>query len=91
MNYQWNFGDVYSGIWDFKPCSRNTPTGVLTTHVFDSSGTFIIELEVSDFKGNSAIETLVIRVIHQNDFTKVARFVFLPITILKVVLKMLKK
>lgn len=68
LNYQWNFGDVYSGIWDFKPSSRNTPTGVLTTHVFDSSGTFIIELEVSDFKGNSAIETIVIRVISPEQY-----------------------
>lgn len=68
LNYQWNFGDVYSGVWGFKPCSRNTPTGVLTTHIFDSSGTFIIELEVSDSKENSAIETLVIRVIAPERF-----------------------
>ena len=68
LNYQWNFGDVYSGIWDFKPSSRNTPTGILTTHIFDSVGTFIVELEVSDFKGNTAIETIVIRVIAPERF-----------------------
>lgn len=62
LNYQWNFGDIYSGIWNFKPASRNTPTGAMATHVFDSSGTFIVELEISDFKGNNAIETIVIRV-----------------------------
>ena len=68
LNYQWNFGDVYSGIWDFKPASRNTPIGAITTHVFDSSGTFIVELEVTDFKGNHAIETIVIRVLSPERF-----------------------
>ncbi|MFK7946336.1 MAG: T9SS type A sorting domain-containing protein [Saprospiraceae bacterium] len=68
LNYQWNFGDVYSGLWDFKPASRNTPTGAIATHVFDSSGTYIVELEISDFKGNSTIETIVIRVLSPERF-----------------------
>ena len=68
LHFQWNFGDLYSGVWDYKPASRNTSTGALTTHIFDRSGTFIIELEVSDLLGNRAIETIVIRVLNADKF-----------------------
>ncbi len=62
LNYNWNFGDLNSGIWKFKPSSQNTATGPLTAHVFDSIGVFIVELEVFDKDGNSDISTIVIRV-----------------------------
>ena len=62
LNYKWNFGDLNSGVWSFKPSSQNTATGPLTAHVFDSIGVFIVELEVSDHLGNADISTIVVRV-----------------------------
>ena len=56
--------DVESGIasysWDFGDGS--TGTGVVITHTFVSSGTFIVILTVTDFYGNEDIDTKVITV-----------------------------
>jgi len=68
LHYQWNFGDLYSGIWDYKPAARTTANGVLTTHVFEKGGVYIVELEVSDLSGNSSIETIVINVLDADKY-----------------------
>ena len=56
--------DVGSGIasysWDFGDGS--TGTGVVITHTFVSSGTFIVILTVTDFYGNEDIATKVVTV-----------------------------
>lgn len=67
LHYQWNFGDINTGIWEFKPSSKNTMSGPMAAHVFDSVGVHIVELEVSDYAGNSAIETIVIRVLDPDE------------------------
>ena len=49
-SYSWDFGDGSTG------------TGVVITHTFESAGTFIVILTVTDFFGNKDIDTKVITV-----------------------------
>ncbi|MEJ2272324.1 MAG: PKD domain-containing protein, partial [Candidatus Bathyarchaeota archaeon] len=53
LNYKWTFIDG----------STKTLVGVSPNYVFNSAGTFIVTLNVSDFQGNSATDTVLVTVV----------------------------
>jgi len=52
IEYRWNFGDTASGSWASIPGmperSRNDATGPVAAHVFESPGTYTVDLTVLD-------------------------------------------
>lgn len=51
--FAWNFGDPQSGYWSTTQKSKNSGTGFVTAHVFDTPGTYTVSLSVKDRSGNS--------------------------------------
>ena len=55
LEYRWNFGDMASGSWTSTPgmpnLSRNQATGPVAAHVFESPGTYTVNLTVLDGAG----------------------------------------
>jgi len=55
LEYRWNFGDAASGSWSATPgmpnLSRNLATGPVAAHVFESPGTYTVNLTVLDGSG----------------------------------------
>ena len=52
LQYNWNFGDALSGAWGTNGESKNSAQGPLATHVFETPGTYVVKLTVTDKKGN---------------------------------------
>lgn len=51
LEYTWNFGDATAGTWAYgaKPgSSKNTATGPVAAHVFETPGTYTVTLTVFD-------------------------------------------
>jgi hypothetical protein len=52
LEYRWDFGDPASGSWASTPgmpnLSRNAATGPVASHVFESPGTYTVNLTVRD-------------------------------------------
>jgi hypothetical protein len=55
LEYRWDFGDAASGSWssntDMPNLSRNSDTGPVAAHVFESPGTYTVNLTVLDGVG----------------------------------------
>jgi PKD repeat protein len=55
LEYRWDFGDAASGSWgsnaDMPNLSRNADTGPVAAHVFQSPGTYTVNLTVLDGGG----------------------------------------
>src|SRR5688572_23082825 len=52
LEYRWEFGDAASGSWASTPgmpnLSRNAATGPVAAHVFETPGTYTVNLTVLD-------------------------------------------
>jgi hypothetical protein len=48
LHYEWDFGDTASGTWTTTGKSRNLATGYTAAHVFESPGTYVVALKVTD-------------------------------------------
>lgn len=48
LEYRWDFGDPGSGVWGTTGLSKNTTTGPVATHVFETPGTYNVCLTVFD-------------------------------------------
>jgi len=63
LEYQWNFGDAGSGTWGqgTRPGvnSRNTATGPVAAHVYESPGLYTVTLTVKDGT-NTVVENCVV-------------------------------
>ena len=53
LHYAWNFGDAGSGTWNaVAGRSKNTDTGPMAAHVFETPGTYTVTLSVRDQQGH---------------------------------------
>jgi hypothetical protein len=66
LDYQWNFGDPTSGAWGNTGKSKNTATGPVTAHVYDTPGTYTITLAVRDAEASWATRSVTITVSDPN-------------------------
>ena len=48
LHYEWNFGDSGSGTWSTSGLSKNEAFGPMAAHVYETSGTFTVNLTVTD-------------------------------------------
>lgn len=46
LHYEWTFGDPGSGTWDISGQNKNTEYGPIAAHVYESSGTYTVTLQV---------------------------------------------
>jgi len=57
LEYRWSFGDAASGEWTRTPgmpnLSRNSATGPVASHLFESPGTYTVTLTVLDGSGSA--------------------------------------
>jgi len=65
--YQWNFGDPGSGSWSTTDRSKNTGSGAVAGHVFESPGVYMVTLMVRDGAGATQ-ETVQITVEDPDEF-----------------------
>lgn len=49
--YSWDFGDPASGNWGTTGRSKNTATGYTAAHVYETPGTYVVRLTVTDTTG----------------------------------------
>ncbi len=47
-NYTWNFGDPSSGTWAISDKPRNSAQGPVTAHIFETPGTYVVTLTVTE-------------------------------------------
>lgn len=62
LNYQWNFGDFFSGAWHTKTTSKNRASSPLSAHIFDSTGLHVVELETFVNYEYSVLKTFIVKV-----------------------------
>jgi hypothetical protein len=67
LDYGWDFADTGAGTWangvqSAGLASKNADRGPISGHVFETAGTYIVAMGVSDAAGNSAVETVEITV-----------------------------
>lgn len=53
-SFSWDFGDPVAGEWSTTGLSRNTATGFLAAHVFETPGTYTVTVTVIDRTGRAA-------------------------------------
>jgi hypothetical protein len=51
--YEWDYGDQGSGSWAYNGKSRNTSTGWIGAHVYETPGTYRARLRVTDAAGDT--------------------------------------
>jgi PKD repeat protein len=51
FGYEWNYGDPASGRWAHNDKDKNTGTGWIGAHVFESPGTYRVTLRVTNLTG----------------------------------------
>ncbi|MCP4346872.1 MAG: PKD domain-containing protein, partial [Desulfobacterales bacterium] len=61
-DYSWNFGDSSSGIWAETGTSKNTDTGPVSAHVFETPGEYTVILTAKNNSGTIGTETVLITV-----------------------------
>jgi hypothetical protein len=49
--YEWDFGDTTAGTWTQTGLSRNTATGFTAAHVYETPGTYVVTLTVTQING----------------------------------------
>ena len=57
LYYHWDYGDTGSGTWGTNGKSRNTDSGAIGAHVFESAGTHTVTLTVKDPLTGSTLDT----------------------------------
>ncbi len=62
LEYSWDFGDSSSGTWGTTGKSKNTATGPVSSHVFESGGTYSVNLTIRDDSGVIDTDTFTITV-----------------------------
>ena len=63
LGYQFNFGDPLPGVWQYDSLPKNLQTGgPLAAHVFETPGTYVVNLTVKDASGNSSSASVTINV-----------------------------
>ena len=55
LDYTWDFGDPGSGTWGTSGKSKNTAKGPVTTHIFETAGTYTVYLIVKS--GTTVVDT----------------------------------
>ena len=50
-NFSWDFDDAGAGLWQTTGKSRNQATGFLVAHVFETAGTYVVNVRVRDRAG----------------------------------------
>ncbi len=66
LHYAWSFGDTNSGSWAISGKSRNLAFGPVSAHVFETPGTYIVQLTVRDGAGTTASRQATITVADPN-------------------------
>jgi len=60
LEYRWDFGDPAGGSWTSTPnmpnLSRNSATGPVAAHVYETSGTYTVKLTVTDGTNTATTE-----------------------------------
>jgi len=63
LEYSWSFGDATSGVWTSgtRPgvSSKNSATGPVSSHVFETAGTYTVNLTVFDGVSSSNTSTVI--------------------------------
>lgn len=62
-HYRWDFGDPAGGNWGTDGKSRNTASGGITAHVYDTPGTYTVSLMVRTLDGREGGDSTTITVI----------------------------
>ena len=57
LHYLWNFDDAGAGSWGTSGKSKETDTGAVASHVFESAGTHTVTLTVKDPLTGSTLDT----------------------------------
>jgi len=57
FDYVWDFGDANSGTWGTNGKSRNSATGCVAAHVYETPGTYRVTLTVTDAAGTKRVYT----------------------------------
>jgi len=68
LHYKWNFNDVNSSNWGTSDKSRNTETGPVATHLFETAGVYNVDLVISDETGVIETDSFEITVLDADDF-----------------------
>ncbi len=53
MHHEWDFGDPASGTWSHSGKSKNRASGFVASHVYETPGTYVVQLTVRTAEGTS--------------------------------------
>ncbi len=53
LHYQWNFGDSSAGTWSISGREKNEAVGFVAGHVFETPGTYTVQLKITDEDGEA--------------------------------------
>ncbi len=62
LHYRWDYGDPGSGVWSTSRKSKNHDTGAIGGHVFETPGTYIVSVTVTDGAGATSQQSVEITV-----------------------------
>lgn len=66
LSYRWNFGDSAAGTWQVSGLPKNSASGPISAHVFETPGTYTVQLQVSSPNGGAGTRTVSITVADPN-------------------------